>query len=93
MSVVTAEDKLIWGMPSGTPLVCIRHMLDDGIGDRLFTAGRLYSVSSMHPIAVPAYVQIVNDFGQPVVLDGSQLQQHFERGTLLRQQQKGSGHA
>lgn len=93
MSAVTEEDQFIWGMPTGTPLVCIHDMLEDGIGDRLFTAGGRYSVTSMHPIAVPAYVQVVNDFGVPLVLDGKELKKHFERGSFPRNQQKGGGHA
>ena len=93
MSAVTDEDHFIWGMPSGTPLVCIDDMLEDGVGDRLFTAGGHYSVTSMHPIAVPAYVQVVNDLGVPLVLDGKQLKKHFERGSLTRKQQNGGEHA
>lgn len=93
MSAVTEEDQFIWGMPSDTPLVCIHDMLEDEIGERLFTAGGHYSVTSMHPIAVPAYVQVVNDFGVPLVLDGKQLKKHFERGSVHRNPQNGGGHA
>lgn len=77
MALISDDDKLIWNLPTGSRLACIQSvvMTDDQIV--AFTAGRIYFVESMHPIADPAYVRLTNDQGEPHKMTGEHIRQFF----------------
>jgi hypothetical protein len=77
MGEITADDKLIWDLPTGARLTCIRSvvMADDQI--EAFTVGRVYLVASMHPIAEPAYVRLTNNQGESHKMAGEHIRQFF----------------
>lgn len=76
---ISADDKVIWGMPTGTRLTCVKSvvMTDDQI--EAFTAGQVYLVESMHPIAEPAYVRLTNNQGESHKMAGEHIHQFFSR--------------
>lgn len=76
---VSAEDKLIWSIPSGATLTCEKSLVMTDGGDIAFTAGKRYKVESMHPIAEPAFVMLVNDQGEPHKLAGGDVDEFFDR--------------
>lgn len=76
--MITADDKLIWGTPSGTVLTCKKSvMVDDQ--EIAFTEGKQYVVDSMHPIAEPAYVRLTDDQGDSHKMAGEHIREFFSR--------------
>jgi hypothetical protein len=74
---VTAADKRVWGTSSGMQLTCIKHLVMTDSGEQAFTEGKNYKVLSMHPIAVPAYVRVIDDQGDSHTLNGDHLREYF----------------
>ena len=72
-----ADDALVWAIPSGALLNCTRNLAMEGSGEVAFTTGRSYRVQSMHPIAQPPFVKVINDQGQPHHLEAGDLRQFF----------------
>lgn len=77
MTDITADDKMIWGLPTGTRLICTAPVVMDHDQTEAFTAGKVYVVESMHPIAVPAYVRLTNNQGESHKMCGEHIRQHF----------------
>lgn len=78
-SEVSEADKRVWATPSGSQLTCIKNLVMDESGEQAFTEGKNYKVSTMHPIAVPAYVRVIDDQGDPHMLNGDHLREYFGR--------------
>lgn len=76
---VTAADKRIWGIPSGTRLTCTKSLVMEDDGSVAFTTGNSYTVVSMHPIADPAYILLVDDQGESHKLNGDHVAEYFCR--------------
>ena len=51
----------------------------DESGEQAFTQGQNYRVESMHPIARPAFVRVIDDQGESHELDGDHLREYFGR--------------
>lgn len=74
---ISADDKLIWSLNTGALLRAAKDLVMADDGERAFTAGVAYRVKSMHPIANPAYVILVNDQGHDHKLYGEHVRQYF----------------
>ncbi|POA78683.1 hypothetical protein [Pseudomonas sp. DP16D-R1] len=79
LAEVSAADKRVWDCSTGTRLRCIKNLLMDDSGEQAFTQGQNYRVESMHPIARPAFVRVIDDQGEPHELDGDHLREYFGR--------------
>lgn len=79
MSTVTEDDKTVWDTPSGYVLTCNKTLCMEETQVQVFTEGKRYRVESMHPIAIPAYVKVIDDQGELHMLDGSHLREWFNR--------------
>lgn len=77
MGGITAFDKLIWSIPTGTRLICIKSVIMEEDKVESFTAGRSYVVESMHPIAEPSYVRLTNNQGETHKMTGEHIRQFF----------------
>lgn len=78
---ISADDKLIWGLPTGWALTALKDLVMEDTQERAFTAGNFYRVKSMHPIAEPAFVVLVDDQGHDHKLHGSHIREFFDTGT------------
>lgn len=78
-ATVTEADKLIWGIPSGTLLTCAKSVAMKDDGTIAFTAGKKYAVVSMHPIAEPAFVSLLDDQGVSHKMTGDHVAEYFNR--------------
>lgn len=78
-SQITLAEQIVWDAPSGSSLTCVKNLDIDDIGVPAFTQGEKYNVESMHPIAVPAYVRVIDDQGSIRQLEGDHLQEFFGR--------------
>lgn len=78
---ISADDRLIWSLTSGWDLTATKDLVMEDTHERSFTAGRAYRVKSMHPIAEPAYVVLVDDQGHDHKLHGSHIREFFDTGT------------
>ena len=78
---VTKDDQLVWDTPTGTVLFATETKHMEGEEDRppVFTRGRAYRVESMHPIAVPAFVRVIDDHGSNHSLYGEHIRAWFAR--------------
>ncbi len=78
---IGADHRLVWDMTPGTRLRAIHHlhMEEDPDEPRVFTAGEIYVVESMHPIANPPFVGIHNDFGEVHQMCATHLRAWFRR--------------
>lgn len=74
---ISADDKLIWSLNTGTVLKAAKDLVMVDDGGRAFTAGMTYRVKSMHPIAEPAYVVVVDDQGHDHKLNGDHVREYF----------------
>lgn len=74
---ITADDKLIWSLGTGRLLTATKDMVMEDDKDRAFTAGKTYRVKSMHPIAEPAYVVLVDDQGVDHKMAGEHIREFF----------------
>lgn len=75
---VSDDDMLVWDTPSGTSLTCTKSVRMEGTDEVAFTEGIVYRVASMHPIADPAYVKLLDDQGQVHRMEGSDLREYFK---------------
>lgn len=75
----SADDLLVWSIPSGSVLVCVHDLVMESTGEVAYTAGRRYSVESMHPIADPPFVRTLDDQGQSHALWAADLRACFTR--------------
>lgn len=75
------DDRLIWGIEPGDRLRAILtlRMEDDPVGEPVFTAGNTYAVQSVHPIADPAFVRVLDDQGVEHSLLGEHVRAWFTR--------------
>lgn len=76
---VTDADKRIWDIPSGTLLTCAKSLVMECNGLVAFTVGKTYEVVSMHPIAEPAFIRMLNDHSESHRLDGADVAEYFGR--------------
>lgn len=72
-----ADDELVWSLQRGATLQCSRDLVMEGNGEVAFTAGRMYCVESMHPIADPPFVKAIDDQGEAHRLGADDLRQFF----------------
>lgn len=79
MTTITADDQLVWDTPTGTVLLCVEAVVMTDDHEVAFTKGNRYVVKSMHPIAEPAYVRLINDHGQNHKMCGEHLRRFFAR--------------
>lgn len=73
----SADDRLVWSIPSGCILMCGRDMVMEGTGEVAYTAGRSYRVETMHPIADPPFVRTWDNQGQSHALRAADLRDYF----------------
>ena len=78
MTEITALDRLIWNIPTGSRLLCIKSVVMEDDQVEAFTAGQPYVVVSMHPIAEPSYVRLTNNQGQTHKMAGEHIRQFFK---------------
>ncbi|MGV5287504.1 hypothetical protein ACV4WX_32320, partial [Pseudomonas aeruginosa] len=64
MSSITEDDKTVWDTPSGYVLTCNKTLCMEETQVQVFTEGKRYRVESMHPIAIPAFVKVIDDQGE-----------------------------
>ena len=74
---MSPDDQLIWSLNSGDVLMATRDLLMEGSGERAFTEGKTYVVVSMHPIADPPRVRVIDDQGKLHWLYGEHLRRSF----------------
>ena len=77
---ITADDKLIWSLGAGRLLTATKDLVMEDTNERSFTAGKTYRVKSMHPIAEPAYVVLVDDQGADHKMEGEHIREFFGTG-------------
>ena len=73
----SADDELVWSIPSGSVLMCAQDLVMEGTGEVAYTAGRSYRVESMHPIAAPPFVKTLDNQGQSHALRAGDLRDYF----------------
>lgn len=79
VSIPSNDDKLIWGTPVGTLLLCLRDLVMDATNEVAFRAGHAYRVTSMHPIAEPPFVKLMDEQGQIHRLEAQDIREFFGR--------------
>lgn len=77
MDDITADDKLIWELSDGARLTCTKSVVMTDDQSEAFTAGQVYVVASIHPIAEPAYVRLTNNQGESHKMNGEHIRQFF----------------
>lgn len=77
MDEITALDRLVWSIPSGTLLTCIKSVVMEDDQAEAFTVGKSYAVASVHPIAEPSYVRLTNNQGESHKMTGEHIRQFF----------------
>ena len=75
----SADDELVWSIPSGSVLTCAHDLVMEGTGEIAYTAGRSYRVESMHPIADPPFVRTLDNQGHSHALRAADLRDYFGR--------------
>ena len=75
----SADDELVWSIPSGSVLMCAQDLVMEGTGEVAYTAGRSYRVESMHPIADPPFVRTLDNQGHSHALRAADLRDYFGR--------------
>lgn len=75
----SADDALVWSIPSGSVLMCAHDLVMEGTGEVAYTAGRSYRVESMHPIADPPFVRTLDNQGYSHALRAADLRDYFGR--------------
>ena len=75
----SADDELVWSIPSGSVLMCAQDFVMEGTGEVAYTAGRSYKVESMHPIADPPFVKTLDNQGQSHALRAGDLRDYFRK--------------
>lgn len=78
MAEITADDKLIWALPTGSHLTCTKSVVMTDDQSEAFTAGQVYVVESMHPIAEPSYIRLTNNQGESHKMAGEHIRQFFK---------------
>lgn len=79
LASVSDADKRVWDCSEGTRLRCIKNLVMDESREQAFTQGQSYSVVSMHALAKPAFVRVIDDQGESHILDGQNLREYFAR--------------
>jgi hypothetical protein len=79
LTEVSAADKRVWDCSTGTRLKCFKNLVMEESGEQAFTQGQNYRVESMHPIATPSYVRVIDDQGVSHLLEGEHLREYFGR--------------
>lgn len=74
---IETDDELVWSFPAGSKLTCSRDLVMEGTDEVAFSAGRIYRVESMHPIADPPFVKTFDNQGEPHRLGADDLRQFF----------------
>lgn len=69
----------IWSTNVGDELHCSRDVVMEDGGEVAFTAGRRYRVQSVHPIANPPFIRVIDDQGEPHGLGAADLSKYFLR--------------
>ena len=77
MDEITAFDRLIWSIPTGARLTCIKSVVMEDDQTEAFTTGQSYMMESMHPIAEPAFVRLTNNQGESHKMTGEHIRQFF----------------
>lgn len=71
------DDVLVWSMQAGSILTCTRDLVMEGSGEIAFTAGVSYAVNTVHPIAEPAFLRLLDNQGVSHALQASDLREYF----------------
>lgn len=72
-----SDAALIWSLGRGAPITAFKDLIMVDTGERAFTAGLTYFVSTMHPIANPPHVVVSDDQQQPHKLEAADLREYF----------------
>lgn len=72
-----ADDELIWSLGSGSRITATKDLIMTDTDERAFTAGMTYTISTMHPIAQPAYVVVMDDLRQAHRLEAADIREYF----------------
>lgn len=72
-----SDDHLVWSLTEGSTLTCRRSMVMQDGGEVAFSAGQAYRVSSMHPIADPPFVRVLDNQGHSHILTAEHLRGYF----------------
>ena len=78
--MISAADKLIWSLATDMRLRATKDLLMEDDKERAFSSGKNYRVKSMHPIAEPAYVILINDQGEDHKMTGEHIREFFGNG-------------
>lgn len=79
MATANPDDELIWSLGSGSRITATKDLIMVDTDERAFTAGITYTVSTMHPIAEPAYVVVIDDQRQAHRLEAADIREFFDR--------------
>jgi hypothetical protein len=74
---MSRDDEIVWALKRGSVLTAVRDLTMEDGGERAFTAGHCYRVSTVYPIAEPAYACVPDDQGHPHKLSGVHLRKYF----------------
>jgi len=77
---ISADDRLVWSLASGTVLKAAKDLVMEDTHERSFTAGKQYRVKSMHPISEPAFLVMVDDQGHDHKMNGAHVREFFDTG-------------
>ena len=82
--MISTDDKLIWSLTTGMLLAATKDLVMEDNKERAFTSGKRYRVKSMHPIADPSYVILVDDQGEDHKMTGEHIREFFgnDRGAV-----------
>lgn len=72
------NDTRIWALAAGSVLAATRDLIMEDGGERAYTSGQTYVVSSMHPVADPPFVVALDDQGLPHRLAGEDVAKYFQ---------------
>lgn len=72
-----ADDELIWSLGSGSRITATKDLIMADTDERAFTAGVIYTISTMHPIAEPAYVVVIDDQRHAHRLEAEDIREYF----------------
>jgi hypothetical protein len=82
-AAATADMRAVWDTPAGSVLVAKTTLYMEGDAEdrpAVITAGKAYRVTSMHPIADPPFVKLIDDHGTEHTFHGDHLRAWFNRG-------------
>lgn len=78
-ATISRVDKLVWSLKAGAVLTARQtlRMEDNADGAPVFVEGNTYSVRSVHPIATPAFVTVLDEHGEKHTLMGNHVRDWF----------------